>query len=151
PLKATRTATAERDGVVIENLHFQSKPGLYVTANLYRPKEVKGNLPAILYVCGHSNMGRDGNKSDYQGHGLWFARNGYVCLAVDPLQLGEVWGVHHGTYGRPWLHLAKYGIKGKDVRENRWGWYSAGYTPAGVEAWNGVRGIDYLLTRPEVD
>ena len=52
----------EHTGVVIEKLHFQSKPGLYVTANLYRPKVVKGKLPAVLYVCGHSGRGRDGMR-----------------------------------------------------------------------------------------
>lgn len=134
PLKATVTGTLERGDVVIEKLHYQSKPGLYVTANLYRPKTVTGKLPAILYVCGHSGRGRDGNKTAFQDHGLWFASNGYVCLVVDTLQLGEVAGVHHGTY-----------------RENRWWWHSRGYTPAGVECWNGVRGIDYLISRPDVD
>src|SRR5262245_12490535 len=66
PLKATVTGTLEHEGVVIDKLHFQSKPGLYVTANLYRPKSAKGKLPTILYVCGHSNKGRDGSKSAYQ-------------------------------------------------------------------------------------
>src|SRR5262245_11724815 len=42
PLKATITRTVKRDDVLIECLHFQSKPNLYVTANLYRPKEAKG-------------------------------------------------------------------------------------------------------------
>lgn len=58
---------AERSGVVIEKLHFQSKPGLYVTGNLYRPKVNEDKqtpakkYPTILYVCGHSGRGRDGN------------------------------------------------------------------------------------------
>src|SRR6266446_6728659 len=134
PLKASVTGTVEHEGVVIEKLHYQSRPGLYVTANLYRPKEAKGKLPAILYVCGHSGKGRDGNKTAFQDHGLWFANNGYVCLVIDTLQLGEVAGKHHGTYnlGRFW-------------------WQAMGYTPAGVECWNGVRAIDYLVTRKDVD
>jgi hypothetical protein len=98
PLKATTTGTVARGEVVIEKLHYQSRPGLYVTGNLYRPRTVKGKLPAILYVCGHSGRGRDGNKTAFQDHGMWFARNGYVCLIVDTLQLGEVPGKHHGTY-----------------------------------------------------
>jgi dienelactone hydrolase len=152
PLKATVTGEIEAHGVVVEKLHFQSKPGLYATANLYRPKSLsRKRLPAILYVCGHSNKGRDGNKTAFQDHGFWFANNGYVCLMLDTLQLGEIPGVHHGTYGRPYNHLKAYGIKDKDVGQVRWWWHSAGYTPAGVECWNGVRGIDYLLTRPEVD
>lgn len=136
PLHATVTGTVEREkeGVVIEKLHFQSKPGLYVTGNLYRPKDAHGKLPAVLYVCGHSNKGRDGNKTAFQHHGVWFAGHGSICLIIDTLQLGEIPGIHHGTY--------RYG---------RWWWQARGYTPAGVECWNGVRAIDYLVSRPDVD
>src|SRR5262249_47298341 len=152
PLQATITGQLEHEGVVIDKLHFQSNPGLYVTANLYRPKDPPvRKLPAIVYVCGHSGKGRDGNKTAFQDHGMWFASNGYVCIVLDTLQLGEIPGVHHGTYGRPWIHLKSYGIKDKDALENRWWWYSAGYTPAGVECWNGVRAIDYLVSRDDVD
>ncbi|MFL5240638.1 MAG: alpha/beta hydrolase family protein [Gemmataceae bacterium] len=141
PLEAKVTGTTEHEGAIIEKLHYQSRPGLYVTANLYRPKEAKGKLPAILYVCGHSDRGRDGNKTAFQDHGLWFANNGYVCLIVDTLQLGEIPGIHHGTYG----------LREKRPVEVRMWWQALGYTPAGVECWNGIRGIDYLISRPEVD
>jgi cephalosporin-C deacetylase-like acetyl esterase len=146
PLKATVTGTLEHEGVVIEKLHYQSKPGLYVTANLYRPKDPKGKLPAILYVCGHSGKGRDGNKTAFQDHGLWFASNGYVCLIVDTLQLGEIPGIHHGTYGV----TEKRPADNKPLEVRMW-WQALGYTPAGVECWNGIRGIDYLVSRPDVD
>ena len=136
PLEATVTGKHEGDGYVVEMLHYQSRPKLYVTGNLYRPAKVKDGekLPAVLYVCGHSHRGRDGNKVAYQSHGIWFARHGYVCLVIDTLQLGEIAAKHHGTYNL-----------------ERWWWHSRGYTPAGVEAWNGVRGIDYLLSREDVD
>ncbi len=136
PLKATVTGTLEGDGFVVDMIHYQSRPRLYVTGNLYRPKAVDEGkrLPAVLYVCGHAGQGRNGNKTSFQSHGIWFARHGYVCLMVDTLQLGEIAAIHHGTY-----------------REGRWWWHSRGYTSAGVECWNGVRGIDYLLSRPDVD
>src|SRR4051794_4611155 len=54
PLEAAVTGTRDRGDVTVEMVHFQSKPGLYVTGNLYRPKDSKKKLPAILYVCGHS-------------------------------------------------------------------------------------------------
>lgn len=133
-LKATVTGHLDRGDVVIEKLHYQSRPDLYVTGNLYRPRANNKKLPAILYVCGHSARGRDGNKTAFQDHGMWFASNGYVCLIIDTLQLGEVAGKHHGTYNL-----------------NRFWWQSRGYTPAGVECWNGIRGIDYLCSRPDVD
>src|SRR6185295_887294 len=137
PLNAQITGTLERsEGFRVEKLHFQSRPHLYVTGNLYIPKDAKpgANLPAVLYVCGHSGRGRDGNKSAFQQHGMWFATHGYICLIIDTLQLGEIAAIHHGTY-----------------RENRWWWQARGYTPAAVECWNGVRAIDYLQSRPEVD
>ena len=136
PLKATITRTLDRSDYFVDMLHYQSRPGLYVTANLYRPARMNPGekLPAILYVCGHSGRGRNGNKTAFQSHGIWLARHGYVCLMVDTLQLGEIAGIHHGTY-----------------REERWWWLSRGYTPAGVECWNGIRGIDYLVSRLDVD
>jgi dienelactone hydrolase len=137
-LKAEVRGTVEGDGFVVEKILFQSSPGLYVTANLYRPKKVEGKLPAILYVCGHGKVEQNGviygNKAAYRHHGAWFGANGYVCLVVDTLQLGELAGLHHGTF-----------------REGMWWWQARGYTPAGIEAWNGMRAIDYLLSRPEVD
>jgi dienelactone hydrolase len=136
PLEASVTGTVDGGDYTVELLHYQSRPGLYVTANLYRPSQIQAGtrLPAILYLCGHSSRGRDGNKAAFQSHGIWFARHGYVCLVVDTLQLGEIPGTHHGTY-----------------REERWWWLSRGYTPAGVEAWNGIRGLDYLASRSDVD
>lgn len=161
PLHVTFTGIVELGDVIVDKLHFQSKPGLYVTANLYRPIDSLERArngkryPAVVYVCGHSNRGRDGNKTAFQDHGLWFARNGYVCIVLDTLQLGEIPAVHHGTYGVPWISLKAYETDGvKRPRPNdhpRWWWHSAGYTPAGVECWNGIRAIDYLASRPDVD
>jgi dienelactone hydrolase len=158
PLKAAKTGELEAHGVVVEMVHFQSKPGLYVTANVYRPKasrerERPEKLPAIVYVCGHSGKGRDGCKTAFQDHGFWFANHGYVCIILDTLQLGEIPGVHHGTYGRPWGHLKSWGVEDaeKMKNHNRFWWHSIGYSPAAVECWNGIRAIDYLCTRPDVD
>ena len=136
PLKATITGTLDDEpGVRIEKLHFQSRPGLYVTSNLYLPRPAdKGPYPAVLYSIGHYNGGRDGHKTQVSDHGLWFASHGYVALLVDTIELGEVTCTHHGTYNK-----------------GRWWWQSNGFTPAGVECWNAIRAIDYLQSRPEVD
>jgi len=100
PLHATITGTLDRGEYVVDRIYYQSRPGLYVTGNLYRPGKVAAGerLPAILYVCGHAHRGRNGNKTAYQSHGIWLARHGYICLTVDTLQLGEIAGIHHGTY-----------------------------------------------------
>jgi len=138
PLQSETTAATEETEFIVERVHFQSMPGLYVTGNLYLPRNIDGPLPTVLYVCGHGKVKKDdvsfGNKTHYHYHGAWFARNGYACLTIDTLQLGEIEGLHHGTYNL-----------------DRWWWNSRGYTPAGVEAWNCIRALDYLETRPEVD
>lgn len=137
-LKATVTGKHEGEGFHVENVHFQSSPGLYVTGNLYVPDNATERSPAVLYVCGHGRVKIDGvdygNKVHYQHHGAWFAKHGYVCLTIDTIQLGEIEGIHHGTYSH-----------------DMWWWLNRGYTPAGVEAWNCIRAIDYLQSRDEVD
>ena len=137
-LKPVITGKVEHEQFTVEKIHYQSRPGLYVTANLYIPKGLEEPAPAILYVCGHGAVKKNnisyGNKVRYQHHAAWFARHGYVCLIIDTLQLGEIEGIHHGTY-----------------RYKMWWWNSRGYTSAGVEAWNCIRALDYLQTRKEVD
>ena len=139
-LRPVVTGTFTAGAVTVERLHFQSMPGLYVTANLYLPanRAAGARLPAILYVCGHGNVVVNGvsfgSKVHYQYHPAWFAANGYACLILDTVELGEIRGDHHGTHGA-----------------KMWWWQSRGYTPAGVELWNAMRALDYLESRPEVD
>ncbi|MCB1100126.1 MAG: acetylxylan esterase [Verrucomicrobiae bacterium] len=142
PLNARSTGRVEIEGdgapFSVEKIVFESMPGFYATANLYLPEDTSQPLPTVLYACGHGPTKIDGvsygNKVSYQHHGAWFARNGYACLILDTVQMGEIEGTHHGTY-----------------REGMWWWNSRGYSSAGAEAWNCVRALDYLETRPEVD
>lgn len=131
PLKATITGVLDRGDYVVEKLHFQSVPGAYVVGNVYRPAKISGPLPAVLYLCGHT---KGKVNQPYQANPRWFGQHGYVALVLDPIQLGESQGLHHGTY-----------------REGRWDWQSRGYTPAGTEVWNAMRALDYLETREDVD
>lgn len=130
PLNVRVTGTLDRERYTVLKLYYESLPKLYVTANLYIPKGLKGRAPAVLYVCGHSA----GQKVPYQPHARRWAELGFVTLIVDSIQLGEIRGYHHGCYREGWFN-----------------WYSRGYTPAGVELWNGIRGVDLLQERPEVD
>lgn len=131
PLEAKVTGTLDRGDYVVEKVYFQCLPGAYVIGNLYRPAKVTGRLPAVLYLCGHS---KGKVNPPYQANPRWFGQHGYVALVLDPIQLGESQGIHHGTY-----------------REERWDWPSRGYTPAGTEVWNAMRALDYLESRPDVD
>ncbi|MDD2600817.1 MAG: acetylxylan esterase [Kiritimatiellae bacterium] len=129
-LNVTITGTLDRGSYVVEKLHFQPIPGCRIAANLYRPKEVKSKLPAVVYLCGHAKRG----KFHYQLHPRWFAEHGYVAMILDTIAIGESSGFHHGTYSKGWWH-----------------WISQGYSPAGVEVWAAMRAADYLQTRPEVN
>ncbi|HBY60018.1 MAG TPA: hypothetical protein DEH78_09360, partial [Solibacterales bacterium] len=97
------------------------------------PKARAKPLPAIVYVCGHANSPQ-GNKTQYQRHGISFAKNGYAALILDSIQIAETFALHHGVHSQQMPD-----------------WYARGYTPAGVEVWNAIRAIDYLETRPEID
>jgi cephalosporin-C deacetylase-like acetyl esterase len=129
PLNVKVTGVLKRDDVTIEKLYYESLPQLYVSGNLYIPNNLDGPAPGVIYVCGHS----EDQKTHYQPHARRWAQLGFVTLIVETLQRGEIKGMHHGCYG--------FG---------QWQWYSRGYTPAGVEMWNAIRGIDLLQDRPEV-
>jgi len=133
PLRARVTGELRRDGYRVEKIVFESRPGLYVTGNLYLPAASRKQYPTIVYVSGHA-PGPVGAKAQYQHHGIWFAKNGYVAFVLDTLEFAEIPGIHHGVH---------------DL--GMWHWLSLGYTPAGVEVWNAIRALDYLETRPEVD
>ncbi len=124
------TGTVERPAYRIEKLSYESLPGLYVTANLYLPKNLSAPAPGVVYVCGHAQD----QKVHYQAHPRRFAELGFVCLIVETVQLGEVTGHHHGCYREGWFQ-----------------WYSRGYSPAAVETLNGIRALDLLQARAEVD
>jgi len=130
PLNVKVTGVIDRPSYRIEKLYYESLPKLYVTANLYVPKNLSSRAPGVLYVCGHAVK----QKEDYQAHPRRFAELGMVCLLVETVQRGEGRGYHHGPYYEGWFH-----------------WYSRGYTPAGIETLNGIRALDLLSERPEVD
>lgn len=134
PLNARITGEFQRDGYRVQNIVFESRPRLYVTGNLYLPAAGRDSKhPAVVYVSGHA-PGPAGAKAQYQHHGVWFAKNGFVALLLDTIEFGEIPGIHHGVH---------------DL--GMWHWLSLGYTPGSVEVWNAIRALDYLETRPEVD
>jgi cephalosporin-C deacetylase-like acetyl esterase len=126
------TGVVDRAAYRIEKLHYESLPNLHVTANLYLPKTATRSTPqpGVLYVCGHAPQ----QKVHYQPHPRRFAELGFPTLIVETVQLGEAPGYHHGCYREGWFH-----------------WYSRGYSPAAIELLNGIRGLDLLASRPEVD
>ncbi|MBL9171553.1 MAG: acetylxylan esterase [Verrucomicrobiales bacterium] len=130
PPTVTVTGVVERPNYRIEKLYYESVPRLFISGNLYVPNHLAGPAPAVLYVCGHAKN----QRHYFQAHARRFAELGFVCLIAETIEAAELEGSHHGCYNKGWWH-----------------WYSRGYTPAGVELLNGIRALDLLAARPEVD
>ena len=142
PLNAKTVGTIACDGYRIEKVLYESRPDHHVTASLYVPKEGKRPMPGVLVPCGHS---RNGKASDaYQSISALLARYGFVVLCYDPIGQGErcqlldekgkpkVWGTTEHT-------LTDIGAR------------LTGASAATYRTWDGIRSIDYLISRPEVD
>ena len=144
PLNPRVTGTIERPGYRIEKLTFESRPRLYVTANLYLPAGT-GRRPAILAPLGHSENGKA--WPSYQKLFSNLARKGYVVLAYDPFGQGErieYPGERPGQSAIPDGGTGEHEYAGRRL-------ILLGANFGLFRAWDGIRGIDYLLTRPEVD
>src|SRR5262245_30956286 len=144
PLNPRVTGKVERPGYRIEKLVFESRPRLYVTANLYVPA-TEGRHPAILGPLGHSANGKA--WPSYQKLFSNLARKGYAVLAYDPFGQGE-----RIEYPGTRAGLSAIGAGGTIEHEyagRRLILLGANFSLFRV--WDGIRGIDFLLTRAEVD
>jgi dienelactone hydrolase len=143
PLNARVTKVLARDGYRLENVIFDSRPNFPVTANLYVPTGRSGRLPGVIGTCGHSNNGKAADA--YQSFAQGLARQGYVVLIFDPMGQGERMQ-HVGADLKPRFGVGTsehlyVGARQTLTDEFIGTWF----------AWDGIRAVDYLLTRPEVD
>jgi cephalosporin-C deacetylase-like acetyl esterase len=143
PLNARVTGIVERPGYRIEKVTFESRPQLYVTANLYVPAGTE-RRPAILGPLGHSANGKA--WPSYQRLFSNLARKGYVVLAYDPFGQGE--RIEYPG-SRPGQSALGGGTSEHEHAGRRLILLGANFGL--FRAWDGIRGIDYLLTRSEVD
>ena len=86
-LKATITKTQVIEGLICESVILETLPGFYATANVYKPENSEGILPAVLMVCGHSALGR--LYEGYQRVQRCIAKAGFVVMGLDPIGQGE--------------------------------------------------------------
>jgi len=141
-LHARITGTIQMDGFSIEKLIFESLPGVYVSALVYIPTDHAKKGPAVLVPAGHAPNG----KIYYQDLCQRLAKRGYVVLAWDPVGQGErsqFWDSKEAK-SRYNLICAEHAVMGNLA-------YLVGANLARWEIWDGIRAVDYLLTRPEVD
>ena len=143
PLNPRVTKVVERDAYRIENVLFESRPGFLVSANLYVPKGRKFPLPGVVASCGHSANGKA--IDTYQAFCQGLARLGYVVLIFDPIGQGE---------RMQYVDASWTPVRGTGTAEHNY----AGIQQVLVDerfcmwrAWDGIRALDYLLSREEVD
>lgn len=140
PLNPVITGTLERDDFRVEKLYFESQPGYFVTAALFLPKNRTGKSPAILYCSGHS---ANGFRSDvYQHTILNYVKKGFIVLAFDPIGQGE---------RRQYRDRKGKSSPTQDHSYSGTYPFVAGSSAANYFVWDGIRAIDYLISRPEVD
>ncbi len=144
PLNARVTGTIHRDGYRIEKVVFESLPGFHVTALLYVPDASAAARPGVLLACGHSPLGKA--FPNYQEIAARLARRGYVVLCWDPVGQGERSQFWDSSRGRSRYNLVcgEHAVLGNLA-------LLAGTTLNRFMVWDGMRALDYLLTRPEVD
>lgn len=142
PLNPRVTGVVQRKGYKVEKVIFESQPKHYVSAALFLPdsQEHKAPYPGVLVPCGHSQNAKA--YESYQTMGALLALNGMAALVFDPIDQGErsqmpsqlpdLWGTRAHTM---------IGV----------GSILLGRNTAWFEIWDGMRGIDYLQSRPEVD
>lgn len=142
PLNAVLAGTLENEGVKVEKLYFESLPGYYVTAALFMPATAKGKLPAILFCSGHSKSGF--RSRSYQNSILNLVKKGFAVFAFDPIGQGERRQFMNDEKRQSFSTTQDHAYPGNQV-------FLTGRSPAYYFIWDGIRAIDYLCSRPEID
>jgi len=141
PLNPRITGRLQNESYTVEKVIFESLPGFFVTANLYRPNQ-PGSYPAVLLQSGNTQEG----KPEPQRLAANLALKGFVSLAFDPVGQGEREQTFNRDLGGPsagWsvnehLHAGAQSIL-------------VGESVARYFIWDAKRALDYLVSRPEVD
>ena len=139
-----RTGTIDADDYIVEKLVYESFPGYFVSALLYKPKKITGPVPGVLSPCGHSTTGKAAGA--YQILHINLAKRGYVVLTYDPVgqaERSQFWDAERGR-SRFNLGCGEHAVLGNPL-------YLLGTSLARYRIWDGMRGLDYLASLQEVD
>ena len=141
PLNPRITGRIQAENYTIEKVIFESLPGFYVTADLYRPDK-PGRYPGVLLQSGHTQEG----KTEPQKLAANLALKGFVALAFDPIGQGEREQTYDRRVDRPlagWSVPEHIQAGGQNIL--------IGESVARYFIWDAKRAIDYLISRPDVD
>ena len=143
PLNIKVTGTLQREGYRVEKLIYESLPGYYVTAALFIPEGLTGRAPAILNPIGHSTASF--RRDVYQHTIVNLVKKGFIVLTYDQIGQGERLQYYDPATGKSrFSSTREHSYPGAQC-------FISGYSPAKYFIWDGIRGIDVLLSRDEVD
>jgi dienelactone hydrolase len=171
PLNAVIYGKVERPEYTVEKVYFESAPGFFVTGNLYRPKILHGKVPGVMFAHGHWRNARlyeekddvlrneiatgqerfeRGGRSRFQSMCVQLARMGCVVWQWDMLGDSDSIQLSHAL-----IHGFAKQRPEMNVAEN-WGLFSPQadahlQSAMGLQTWNSIRSLDFLLSLPEVD
>lgn len=141
-LQSSVTGVIPQDGYRIEKVLYESLADHHVTANLYIPEGDK-KFPAVLLFCGHEDASKA--TPSYQQTAILFAKNGFVVFVIDPVSQSERYQIVDDN-GKP---LTRGGTTEHTLLNQAC--TLLGTSLPGYELWDNIRGLDYLVTRKEVD
>ncbi len=147
PLNARITRTIKKEGFTLEHIVFESLPGFYVSSSLYLPSARKSRekLPTVIYCSGHNTKSYD--YENYQHEILNLVKKGFAVFAFDPIGQGERLEYVDPVTSAP-------GLKGGSVARHSYPGAQAFITGNAMSRymiWDGIRAVDYLMTRKEID
>ena len=143
PLNINVTGIIHMEGYRVEKLIYESQPGYYVTSALFIPDNLKGRAPAILNPIGHSTMSF--RRDIYQHTIINLVKKGFIVLTYDQIGQGERLQYYEKESGKSRFgSTQEHSYPGAQC-------FISGYSPAKYFIWDGIRGIDVLLSRKEVD
>lgn len=144
PLNPRITGTLKKDGYRVEKIIIETMPGFYLSGALFIPDGIKGKRPAILDNIGHSDYAF--RKESYQNviHNL--VRKGFIVYAIDPVGQGEKDDYYDPVTKKS---IIEEGVPAHDYFGNQC--FLSGFSSCRYFIWDGIRAIDYLCSRKEVD
>ncbi|QDT31387.1 GDSL-type esterase/lipase family protein [Thalassoglobus polymorphus] len=153
PLEPVISKKIDRGDHTVQNVYFRSRPGHYVTGNLYRPKNIEGKIPGILCPHGHWKDGRfydaeGGSQSQLDQGAEEFASGAHSPLQARMVQLARM--------GTVVFHYDMIGYADSQPLDHRTGFNDADaalrlHNLMGLQTWNSIRSLDFLESLPEVD
>jgi len=157
PLNAQVFDEREGEGFTVSKVYFESLPGFFATGNLYRPTRGEGPYPAVVTPHGHWSYGRlqNSESGSIPGRCIDFARMGFVVFSIDMVGYNDSFQLPHDPFksraqlkaDEPLPYEPRKFRGDFDFPEAE----LYGFNLGGLQVWNAIRSVDFLVSLPEVD